>query len=42
MELILLSIFGIGCLLALELCGLFYKQLVREPYLAGSEENEHA
>jgi hypothetical protein len=37
MELILLSIFGIGSLFALELCGLFYKILVREAYLTGSD-----
>ena len=37
MELILLSIFGIGSLFALELCGLFYKHLIHEPYLTGSD-----
>jgi hypothetical protein len=37
MELILLSIFGIGSLFAFELCSLFYKHLIREPYLTNSD-----
>jgi hypothetical protein len=36
MELILLSVFGIACLFALELCGLFYARWVREPQLNDS------
>ena len=37
MELILLSVFGIACLFALELCGLLYARWVREPHLTGSD-----